>query len=1524
MESPDKYMTNVFRIENLSRIPYRVFVPSIQPIHYGSLESDVPRWTRYTQSLRLAEKYLRENNIIAYVDYEENSCWIFDIPIPSQEDAEVQNVPFEAFVRLGLAEPKTSSANDKPVPMEPPLKDFPDDCGMTLFKDGVFLAASLNPPPPMPPRTPITIDLTTDDGNDDTSDEDTPERVWQFLTAAVLSSLSYRLAQSGHFIPLNLRDHISLPYVHYPEPDDEVFSDELWHAEVMGKLLLTRSIWLAPWGQVAQAVTLLHPPTSGPSSQRFTDWRRHTEEYLSSRGLLPYHPTLSLSGPWIRCNLRRETLDGTDVEEETLWPASLCFTRQHENDLLSLTPDVPSWLGFARNPLGALYHEFYKDMHDPEGHEEAERRRLEEGMKDLLGRSTEEERHGLQMVGEKMLRSYDDDPGLAWFSYEGNRPPDPLGYAMKIADEGGGGEAIMQLVRGEPIAPGAAKVKEEGGEVKREMPPPTPVPQYPTPSAVYPTPPTAPTTGQTVPRYDPPDEDEKMEVDDGSEPDWLRESPGELEGVEDAMEGGRFVTDRDFDFFDEPAMPEGVESSGGDGEDEEEESEGGSLFGEGSEVRSPSDESMRDLMSPGLGEQGTPISPKRALGLLVGEYTRPQQPVVEEKDGPASASAFASGAERKGSLYAPVEFLPRVEEADRKYQEGGRFYVPPEQVMEELERITEGVSLDSPVGTVRTPGLTPGITPGLTPGMTPGTTGFSSDESDSTEAGEGGGSEEEDAQGYFPGQQKRKREEADVDGLVDEEGEEEEEDLAGNISELLPWQLLIPDPNDASLVEVFDTLDLQHLACQDLVDSDYIAVAKLVADQLMGSFILPMWRDYSVGTNKSEVHQEVLKRKETDESMVFCAILELFPQVLKCTLEGYAGIPDAIPDRSAARPIPQLRRPPLRSVGSTMPTTPGAASPTTETSPTVNVFRIEPPHVHVHRGEYALDILPSALPYWETFSFAPCAGAKNVFAFVVYPDGGEVVEEAVDAFLDNVGPLYDACRLGLHLPVSLPAQAGMPEVVKGRVPWRVEGKNPTVSQAMDGLYQLAGELGVMLTGIKDEGQNVVVYVMNPFLHPASMADIARAFLRLKRTYRAALDAARRRGNNLVLQIVPRDWIIAPDTLVVLPFARARQLAMEVYMRCQLSSEKAPDGGGYVEPPAPQHPFQANGVVTVVKPIANAIEFRLTAEPSPSLLMENSMLHVAYRVSVDGRWCCAAWTDNWGRIRRGEMFRNVHWRLVFTKVGVVTEEEVEEWTELQKSPTGLNFAMRTPSIIILTTDLSPPLSISQPIPQPNWSDLGLPPDPSEWPSSPPPTSIISDLLKDLHAEVQVTNNWKARNKDGAYYAPKSIPHLLRQLEQNIRRSHPDVEKGKEKAPAQPPLPHDPSTWPEVDQSDLDPATTSLYDLADETFGVLLSHKTPAHLAVTEFGPITTTAYLVTRGSVGAQDRSSVVQFNVVAWSNVNTAATSVAQTERELAREVLEAWRGLQTLTPGGPGGGGAGQVWHLGAVGRGVGVGECM
>lgn len=266
----------------------------------------------------------------------------------------------------------------------------------------------------------------------------------------------------------------------------------------------------------------------------------------------------------------------------------------------------------------------------------------------------------------------------------------------------------------------------------------------------------------------------------------------------------------------------------------------------------------------------------------------------------------------------------------------------------------------------------------------------------------------------------------------------------------------------------------------------------------------------------------------------------------------------------------------------------------------------------------------------------------------------------------------------------------------------------------------------------------------------------------------------------------------------------------------------------------------------------------------------------------------------------------------------------EWTQLQGSPVGLNFAMRTPSVIILSCTLQPDLSISMPVPPLDWSEFGLPNNVDEWPKEPPPDLV--DMLKDMADDIQPRNNWKARSDgSGIVYAPKSIFEVLRQVTENRRKAEGSSDnKGKNKAAETEKkprvLPWDPSTWPEIDQADLDATKETLIDVNDETWGVVLNHKTPHSAALTEFGPITTTAYQVCRGSASGQDRPAVIQFNIVHWSNVNTTATTCAQNEQALAREILEGWRGLRFLDWGER----RGCPWHIAAVDRGIQIGEVM
>lgn len=163
-------------------------------------------------------------------------------------------------------------------------------------------------------------------------------------------------------------------------------------------------------------------------------------------------------------------------------------------------------------------------------------------------------------------------------------------------------------------------------------------------------------------------------------------------------------------------------------------------------------------------------------------------------------------------------------------------------------------------------------------------------------------------------------------------------------------------------------------------------------------------------------------------------------------------------------------------------------------------------------------------------------------------------------------------------------------------------------------------LGAVLTQGMPKEDNIVLYVVNPFTHATALADICAAFSSLFQKYVADADTQQTRQlNDLVLQIVPCDFVMSAESLVVPPQTRYLSLALEVYSRC---------------PPKPLSTSLAGCAppVLLADSIPRSINFRLAPENS-SPLQDGRCLHIAFSKSLDQRWVSVAWSDTSGNLQR---------------------------------------------------------------------------------------------------------------------------------------------------------------------------------------------------------------------------------------------------------------------------------------------------
>lgn len=581
---------------------------------------------------------------------------------------------------------------------------------------------------------------------------------------------------------------------------------------------------------------------------------------------------------------------------------------------------------------------------------------------------------------------------------------------------------------------------------------------------------------------------------------------------------------------------------------------------------------------------------------------------------PPPPAGGVSEAKRRMSMYSPITFTTTVEMADRKYAPGGRYFLP-ESIKEKEQKEFESKQgkLESPVKVSASGGLKRkrGVflsrviaveeNNDVVPEMAEVLIGDDAVMEESPEGDEDG---EEDSESGWT----EESSESDADDETEEEEEEPggryyssplavayggggvagrkrkwafDEEADGGAAETMkrdtgvsvngeaetvgdlappPWEVMVPDPTDSSLVGVFSNMSLETdaISLAGLGEGEFNAVSKLVREQIVTGTSKPLGTLIGGGAWETAMEDDdeewclLRRRKGKDEGIVEDAVKSLFgiSGVVRCTLETYVAVADAIIEppllvgRAAAmRPLAQPRR-------GVQPVTLNKRPGATNTNAGDNaggvsaIFVLKPPHIHIHRAEQALEILPPSLHFWETFGFAPCGGPKNVIGFCLHP-ASKQMEEAADGFLERVQCAYEGARFGTHVRGRLDAS----QITDGTVAVEAKGKG-SLERGVKALMDAMGEFGAVLANVADELQNIVVYVVNPFEHPSAVVDICAGFVMMKRNYTRAMEGVMgARCNNLVLQIVPARFVAAKLGGVSRTQSEWHTLAAEVYNRC---------------------------------------------------------------------------------------------------------------------------------------------------------------------------------------------------------------------------------------------------------------------------------------------------------------------------------------------------------------------------------------
>ena len=560
--------------------------------------------------------------------------------------------------------------------------------------------------------------------------------------------------------------------------------------------------------------------------------------------------------------------------------------------------------------------------------------------------------------------------------------------------------------------------------------------------------------------------------------------------------------------------------------------------------------------------------------------------------------------------------------------------------------------------------------------------------------------------------------------------------------------------------------------------SDSINIAQMVSEQIISATLDLLDEEAGVALQQNN--------HSAAETRWIAVIKSLFPKAVDCTLSTLAAVHDVFPDMSAHAKGQQ--RIPARKANET-PAIPGS-----------QMYLVNPPFIRVRRAETSWDLLPPAMAFWEPLGLAPVNGPKNVVAFCVYPHS-ESLRLCLESFLLHMQLAYDSCKLGTHTRVET-----VSEYESGLVPCKVSGLS-TPRAVHKALRETCVQLGKVLAArhlhIREQNEAQVdafiIYMINPFDHPSALWELCASFWSLFQTYgQGAAPPGQFQKPDVVLQIIPMKYIASFDHPVILSSNTYINLAREVYSRSPPSAKS--------EDKTPL-PIASAPAFQLEEPIPRNVPFKLQAEPPQDLLRENSYMHLAYAISLDGMWLTAAWTDSCGKSQATSTYhlgtrpvnelakeiwattvsilqaRKVHWRVCIARAGVMDREELETWVYLISCPTQLNLF-----ITLLTVDTQPSYKFT--------------------PSGP------------------ATGSQSNPNTPAA--TPAGIS--------------PDPTVGL--TPAATPSAVDPTADPTQDPD------ARLVDVTDETWGVILAHRLHNSNSTNQFSPALISGLLVKRGPSGS--------------------------------------------------------------------------
>ncbi|KAF8966396.1 mediator complex subunit 13 C-terminal-domain-containing protein [Flammula alnicola] len=325
---------------------------------------------------------------------------------------------------------------------------------------------------------------------------------------------------------------------------------------------------------------------------------------------------------------------------------------------------------------------------------------------------------------------------------------------------------------------------------------------------------------------------------------------------------------------------------------------------------------------------------------------------------------------------------------------------------------------------------------------------------------------------------------------------------------------------------------------------------------------------------------------------------------------------------------------------------------------------LEAPMISIGKGDAVIQVLPTALRFWEKLGLDPKGGRKDISAFVL-----SRMTENKDSRMSRTGwPMS-----GKHFGNMKCGTSGVC-VKDGLVPLRFDAS-------------FRKSLASFIASLAPPQPTLVVFLILPVTVMSLSSPVLRQILSV---------AKKVRSSQLFFQFIPEHHLFCGPEKSSAHDSALNQLSLSIYNRIPVPVDRLKsrhirpidddkdDTRGYFMDPS----------FTLARPWYHKVTYVRAAHTSLDVLDRYTLLHVGYHLTACGKWIIAACVD-----QRGEMYElgvwltqspgehegeaemsdeeyavkrvwdfamefakksNVEWRVVFARFGVMTEKELNAW------------------------------------------------------------------------------------------------------------------------------------------------------------------------------------------------------------------------------------------------------------------------